>query len=129
MRKPIDAALHAAETSLLLVNNLLAQRRHVSHETSMNMLDDFQRARALAEIAVTAYEDKIKEQREALKSCLGYIEMTLAHRGVMDVAQIMEELKRVQGIAQTETSHHLGCSQTTRSVDLTHVRDLISEAA
>lgn len=65
--------------------------------------------------------------RASLQECLGYIEMRLAHSGSMDVKQIMEELKRVQSISSVETSHHLGCAETTRRVDLAKARSLLED--
>lgn len=69
------------------------------------------------------------QRRDLLLACvqmLGFIEMKLAHTGAQSVAEIMKELRHVQGISETSTAHHLGCSKTTRSVNLEYVRKVIA---
>lgn len=66
---------------------------------------------------------------EALRECVDYIEMTMAHKGCMNVEQIMESLENVRRYnSSIETAHHLGCSQTTRRVDLANARALLAAA-
>ncbi len=66
------------------------------------------------------------ELREALKECLEYIEMKLAHTGAQNVEQILAALTQVKrSTASCETAHHLGCSKTTRRVDLDKARSLL----
>ena len=76
-----------------------------------------------AYVALVAERDAL---RKSLQECVGYIEMTMAHRGTMNVAQIMEELKRVHYYSFVETSHSLGCPKTTRKVDLATARALLA---
>lgn len=57
---------------------------------------------------------------------LKYVEMTLAHRGALSVEEILKELRHVESISETSTAHHLGCSQTTRNVNLEFVRKVIA---
>ena len=69
------------------------------------------------------------ELLEACKSMLAYIEMELAHEDVMTVKEIVERLKQSVPMFETvETSHHLGCPETTRKVDLKFVRQAIKKA-
>lgn len=69
------------------------------------------------------------ELLEAFEQMLAYIEMRLAHNGALSVNQIMENLAKVQReYGSTETCHHLGCSKTTRRVDLVKVRAAIAKA-
>lgn len=65
---------------------------------------------------------------EALKECVAYIEMKLAHTGCQSVDQIMSELKNVKSVAQVETYHHCGCAKTTRKVDLNAARAALKAA-
>lgn len=93
--------------------------------------EEAKEAARLAKIAEENRQHRIKEAGARLlghlTACLGYIEMTMAHRGPMSVDQIMKELERVRGTSEVETSHHLGCGQTTRRVKLSEIRDLIAE--
>lgn len=75
---------------------------------------------------------KLLDEREALltqcQSMLAYIEMKMAHHGNMNVEQIMAELERVKVYSEVSTAHHLGCSVTTRRVDLDAAREAIRKA-
>jgi uncharacterized coiled-coil DUF342 family protein len=82
---------------------------------------------------VSDERDKLREQvRELLAACksmLGFVEMKSAHNGCMSVEQILDELKRVQSTVSTiQTGHHIGCSKTTRTVNLQSIREAIAKA-
>lgn len=65
----------------------------------------------------------------ACKEMLGYIEIKLAHRGSMNVDEIMTALELVkEQTPYIETSHHVGCAATTRRVDLEAARSAIATA-
>jgi len=73
--------------------------------------------------------EAVPELLTACKEMLAYIEMKMAHGGCFNVQQIIDNLKHdVPMVASVETSHHLGCPQTTRRVNLTAARAAIAKA-
>jgi hypothetical protein len=73
--------------------------------------------------------EAVPELLAACKEMLAYIEMRMAHQGCMNVKTIMENLKRdVPMVSEIETSHHLGCAETTRRVRLDKAREAIAKA-
>jgi len=102
------------------------------HTSGLNLLGErFQsgsyteavQMRRRAEVERDALRAENEKLRAALNECIGFIEMKVAHHGVMNVEQIMKELARVRdSVPYVETSHHLGCNQTTRRVDLSKAR-------
>lgn len=81
---------------------------------------------------VVRERDQFKRERDELlvvaKECVAYIEMKLAHDGPMSVEQIMDRLRDIRHIASVETSHHAGCRDTTRTVNLDKARKAIEQA-
>ena len=100
-----DSDAHAAELQRLRQSNALLDSQWHKAESEIESLR--QSNAQLVELGA---------------SMLAYIEMKLTHTGTMSVEQIMEKLKGVDMIAYAETAHHLGCSKTTRTVDLESAR-------
>lgn len=115
------------DTIVEAVNNyaaLVEANNRVTNNHAELFKDNFKLSNAInLHIDIEAgLREENRKLKEIGREMLAYIEMKLAHTGAQSVPEIMEALKHVSQIAYTETAHHIGCSQTTRRVDLNKAR-------